>query len=117
MSLGSSGVDIDIVTGMPKTHGNPDARANFLKKKVDEVERYRNELLEDLRGSGGLVLASLTETVAAHAEEILLKDPYYRLWYDFMKKLGEKIELVPALMRTHYTKATGLPREGIPGLK
>jgi len=117
MSLGSGGVETDIVTGLPKTKGTPDVRADFIKKKMDEAERHRAAILEDLKGSGGLVLASLTETVAAHAEKILLEDPYYRVWYDFVKKLGEKIEIIPAIMKAHFTKATGLPRDGIPGLK
>jgi len=117
MSLGSGGVETDIVTGLPKTKGMTDARADYFKKKVDEAERLRHELLEDLKGSGGLVFGAFTKVVASHVEKILMEDTIYKVWYDIAKEIGETIQLVPTLMRSHFKKATGLPLEGIPGLK
>lgn len=115
MTLGS-GADIDIVTGFPKS--DPKAREQVLNKQLEEARRHSAKLQDDLANNGGLVLQSLINVIALHAEKVLMADPIYRIYHDFIEKLGHQINVIPAIMEMHRRKADiPLPPQGYQGKK
>ena len=85
MTLGPGGVKTDIVTGLP--HQRQRLTKEAIENQIQQATNISVKLELDLQGEGGTVLETLVETIAAHAEQVLSKDPVYQLYMKFVESL------------------------------
>jgi DNA-directed RNA polymerase subunit N (RpoN/RPB10) len=86
----SSGLDIDIVTGLPIEEEEDKKKRESEIKRNKIINRYNN-LVSDLCGRGGAVVEAVTEQYIARVEDLISNDPVCQEYQKLFDSLGMQL--------------------------
>lgn len=95
MPLSSYGVDVDIVTGMPKDPRLSEAEQKDKERLYQHIDEG-NQLDQELRSvAGQRFLQLVEEELVERLTQLMMRDEVCLSWISLLRKLDSKVELLP----------------------
>ncbi len=95
MTLPSYGVDVDIVTGLPKDAVRTQEQRGELERLYQHIEEGE-QLDKELKSAAGQnFLRAVEDMLMERLEQLMMRDEVCLSWISLLRKLEYKVELLP----------------------